>query len=66
MKRRKIWSILALAALTGSLLAGCGEVKTEEQTKGSVSCTSLKQKKVDLIDQPLSLHSTYSVVTSIS
>ena len=33
MKRRKIWSILALAALTGSLLAGCGEVKTEEQTK---------------------------------
>ena len=27
MKRRKIWSILALAALTGSLLAGCGEVK---------------------------------------
>jgi len=33
----------------------------------SVSCTSfLKQKKVDLIDQPLSLHSTYSVVTSIS
>ena len=33
MKRRKIWSILALAALTGSLLAGCGEVKTEEQNK---------------------------------
>mgnify|MGYP007114640842 FL=1 len=32
----------------------------------SVSCTSLKQKEVDLIDQPLSLHSTYSVVTSIS
>ena len=25
MKRRKIWSILALAALTGSLLAGCSE-----------------------------------------
>lgn len=33
MKRRKIWSILALAALTGSLLAGCGEVKIEGQTK---------------------------------
>ncbi len=33
MKRRKIWSILALSALTGSLLAGCGEVNTEEQTK---------------------------------
>ena len=33
MKRRKIWSILALAALTGSLLAGCGEVKNRRTDK---------------------------------
>ena len=33
MKRRKIWSILALAALTGSLLAGCGEVKQKNRQK---------------------------------
>ena len=45
MKRRKIWSILALAALTGSLLAGCGEVKTEEQTKE----TKQEEKPVELL-----------------
>ncbi len=45
MKRRKIWSILALAALTGSLLAGCGEVKTEEQTKE----TQHEEKPVELL-----------------
>ena len=45
MKRRKIWSILALAALTGSLLAGCGEVKTEEQTKE----TKQEEKPAELL-----------------
>ena len=40
-----IWSILALAALTGSLLAGCGEVKTEEQTKE----TKQEEKPVELL-----------------
>jgi hypothetical protein len=43
----------------------CTAIQSLIATNG-VSCTSLKQKKVDLIDQPLSLHSTYSVVTSIS
>ena len=47
MKRRKIWSILALAALTGSLLAGCGEVKTEEQTKE----TKQEEKPAELLLQ---------------
>nr|DAP79118.1 MAG TPA: hypothetical protein [Caudoviricetes sp.] len=32
----------------------------------SVSCTSLKQKKVDLIDQPYSLHLSYPKVTYLS
>ena len=45
MKRRKIWSILALAALTGSLLAGCGEVKIEGQTKE----TQQEEKPVELL-----------------
>ena len=44
-ERRKIWSILALAALTGSLLAGCGEVKTEEQTKE----TKQEEKPAELL-----------------
>ena len=45
MKRRKIRGILALAALTGSLLAGCGEVKTEEQTKE----TKQEEKPAELL-----------------
>lgn len=45
MKRRKIWSILALAALTGALLAGCGEGKTKEQQKE----TKKEEKPVELL-----------------
>lgn len=45
MKRRKMWSILALTALTGSLLVGCQEAKTEEQTKE----TNQEEKPVELL-----------------
>ena len=45
MKRRKMWSILALTAFTGSLLVGCQEAKTEEQTKE----TNQEEKPVELL-----------------
>lgn len=45
MKRRKMWSILALTALTGSLLVGCQEAKTKEQTKE----TNQEEKPVELL-----------------